>query len=147
MFFLQTQLQKITLQEHIFGDFALAHIIFDLFNSPNDTFPFTYHPLTVCTMCAVDNFQRFRFVNSQSSDKFVGKPKIFIHPTSSRESLKQKINVYINIAHHLRGQWHSPRSPQTAETPFLDSYYFPVICPTCIRLSCLMMNYPPNHIW
>ena len=61
------------------------------------------------TTCAVDNFQRLRFGNSQSPDKFTGKPKIVSHPTSSQESVK-KINVYIYIAHHLQGKLHSPIS-------------------------------------
>ena len=42
------------------------------------------------TTCAVDDFQRLRFDNSQSPDKFTGKPKIVSHPTSSQESLKHK---------------------------------------------------------
>ena len=42
------------------------------------------------TTCAVDDFQRLRFGNSQSPEKFTGKPKIVSHPTSSQEMLKQK---------------------------------------------------------
>ena len=40
--FLQTQLQKITVEEHIIGKFALATLTFGLWTSPTDTFPFTY---------------------------------------------------------------------------------------------------------
>ena len=38
--------------------------------------------------CAVDDFQRFRFGNSQPPDKFTGEPRT-------------QINIYIYIAHHL----------------------------------------------
>ena len=66
------------------------------------------------------------------------------------------MNVYIYIAHHIRGQWHRPISPQTAKAPFLDSYYCHVTCPTHIRPSCLITNHPqkmfqrhisPFHSW
>ena len=40
------------------------------------------------TTFVVDNFQRLRFGNSQSPDKFTGNPKT-------------QINIYIYIAHHL----------------------------------------------
>ena len=40
--------------------------------------------------CAVDGFQHFRLGNSQSPNKFTGKPKIVSHPTSSQERLKLK---------------------------------------------------------
>ena len=46
-FFLQTQLQQITVQEHIFGVFALTPLTFGLCTSPTDTFPFTYHVSSV----------------------------------------------------------------------------------------------------
>ena len=42
-FFLKTQLQQITVQEHLFGEFALAPLTFGPCTSPTDTFPFTYH--------------------------------------------------------------------------------------------------------
>ena len=42
-FFLQTQLQQITVQEHLFGEFTLAPLTIDLCTSPTETFPFTYH--------------------------------------------------------------------------------------------------------
>ena len=42
------------------------------------------------TTCAVDNFQLLIFGNSQSPDKFTGKPTIVSHPTSSQEILKHK---------------------------------------------------------
>ena len=42
------------------------------------------------TTSAVDNFQNLGFDNSQSPDKFTGKPKIFSHPTISQERLKHK---------------------------------------------------------
>ena len=46
-FFLQTQLQQITVQEHLFGDFALAPLTFGMYTSPTETFPFTYQFLSV----------------------------------------------------------------------------------------------------
>ena len=58
--------------------------------------PFNYHPSNGPGMCAADNYQRLRFSNSRSPDKFTGKRKTQII-----------IYVYIYIAHHLRGQWHS----------------------------------------
>ena len=82
--------QQITVQEHIFGEFALVHLTFGLCTSPTDTFCFTYHPFNVPGMYAVDNFQRLIFGNSQLSKKFTGKPKIVSLPTSSRESVKHK---------------------------------------------------------
>ena len=42
------------------------------------------------TTCAVDDFQRLRFGDSQSPNKFTGNPKIVSHPTSSQEILKHK---------------------------------------------------------
>ena len=71
MFFLQTQLQQITVQEHIFGEFALAPLTFGTGTSPTENFLFTYHFPSVsipisqflnCSpICAVDNFQRFQY--------------------------------------------------------------------------------------
>ena len=68
--FLQTQLQHITVQENIVGEFALAPLTFGRCTSPTDTFPFTYHfpyvsipisqPLNSSPIYAVDNFQRFQ---------------------------------------------------------------------------------------
>ena len=95
-------------------------------------------------MCAVDNFQHFIFGNSHSYDKFTGKTKIVSHLTSSQEILKQQINVYVYIVYHLRGQWDSLISPHTAKIPLLDSYSFPVTCPTHVRPYCLTKNHPPN---
>ena len=46
-FFPQTQLQQITVQEHIFGEFTLAPLTFGPCTSPTDTFPFTYQFLSV----------------------------------------------------------------------------------------------------
>ena len=45
-------------------------------------------PFPSPTTCAVENSQRWKFGNSQSLDKFTGKPKT-------------QINIYIYIAHHL----------------------------------------------
>ena len=69
-YFIQTQLQQITLQEHIFGELALAPLTFCPRTSPTDTFPFTYHfpsvSIPICQslncspICAVDNFQRLQ---------------------------------------------------------------------------------------
>ena len=54
------------------------------------------------TTCAVDNFQRLRFGNIWSSDKFTENPKIFSHPTISQfTGAKTQINIYIYVAHHL----------------------------------------------
>ena len=41
-------------------------------------------------MYTLDDFQRLRFDNSQSSDKLTGKPKIVSLPKSSQEILKHK---------------------------------------------------------
>ena len=70
VFFLQTQLQQITVQENIFGKFALAPLNFGLCTSLTDTFPFTYHfpsmsipigqPFKCSPICTVDSFQRFQ---------------------------------------------------------------------------------------
>ena len=97
-------------------------------------------------MCVIDDFQHLRFGNKKSSDKFTGNPKKVSYPTSPQEGLKQQINIYIYIAYRLRGQWHSPVSPQTAKKPFLDIYFFPLICPTHIRPSCLTTKHPPNAL-
>ena len=69
-FFLQTQLQQITVQEHLFGAFAHAPPTFGPCTSPTDTFPFTYHfpsmSIPICRylncspICVVDNFQRLQ---------------------------------------------------------------------------------------
>ena len=69
-FFLQTQLQQITVQEHIFGEFALAPLTFGPCTSPTDTFPFTDHcssvsiPISQYLNCSpifqVENFQRLQ---------------------------------------------------------------------------------------
>ena len=83
-------MSKITVQEHVFGDFALVYLTSGSCTSPTDTSPFTYHPFNGPVMCAVDNFQRLRFGNSQSPDKFTGKPKIVSFLTSSQDSVKQK---------------------------------------------------------
>ena len=79
--FSQTQLQKITGEEQIFGELAFVHLTFGSCTSPTATFPFTYH-------LRVDNFKRLIFGKSQPPDKFTGKPKT-------------QINIYIYIAHHL----------------------------------------------
>ena len=63
------------MQEYIFGDFTLVNITFGLWNSPTDTFPFTYQPFDGPGMRAVDNFQFLIFGNSQSPNKFTGKQK------------------------------------------------------------------------
>ena len=65
------------MEEHLFGEFALVHLTFGLYISPNATSPFT----------AVDGFQRLIFGNSQSLEKFTGKPRT-------------QIKIYIYIAHH-----------------------------------------------
>ena len=70
VFFIQTQLQQITVQEHIFGEFATASLTFVPCTSPTDTLPFNYHFLSVsipirqtlnCSpIWVVDNLQRFQ---------------------------------------------------------------------------------------
>ena len=80
------------------------------------------------TTCMVDYLQLLRFGNSQSPKKFTENPKT-------------QINVYTYIAHHLRGQWHSPISPQTAKTPFLGSYSCHVTFQT--HKAFLSENEPP----
>ena len=57
------------------------------------------------TACVVDDIQRLRFYNSQSPNKFTGKPKIQ-SPDKFTGNPKTRINIYIYIAHHIRGQLH-----------------------------------------
>ena len=73
-----------------FWELTLVHLTVGSCTSPTDTSPFTYHPFNGPGMCAVYNFQRLIFVNSQSPDKFTRKPKIVSLPTISQESLKHK---------------------------------------------------------
>ena len=49
------------------------------------------------TTCGVDDFQCLRFGNSQSPNKFTGKPKIVSHPTSTQESLKHKSTLTFTL--------------------------------------------------
>ena len=84
-FFLQTQLQKITVEEHIFGEFALSTLTFGLCTSPTDNFPFTYlfsyvpisirDPLNCSTICTEYDFQRL-----QRSVKIFNNPGWWISP-------------------------------------------------------------------
>ena len=70
LFFFQTQLQKIIVEEHLFGEFALAILTFGSCTSPTDTFPFTYlfpsvaisiqYPLDCSTIFVVNHLQRFQ---------------------------------------------------------------------------------------
>ena len=60
VFSLQTQLQQITVQEHLVGEFALVHFSFCLCTSPNWHFPLRLPPLQRPGICAVDNFQLFQ---------------------------------------------------------------------------------------
>ena len=70
VFLLQTKLQQITVQEHIFGKFKLTPLNFVPCTSPTDNLPFTYHfpsvsipiskPLNCSPICAVDNFKGFK---------------------------------------------------------------------------------------
>ena len=85
--------QQIIVQEHLVGEFALVHLTFGSFTSPTENFPFAYHPFDGPGMCAVDNFLRLIFGNSQSPDKFTGKRKTQI-----------VVYVYIYIVHHLWDQ-------------------------------------------
>ena len=68
--FHMTQIQQITVEEHIFGEFALATLTFGLCTSTSDTFPFTCQfssvntsisePLNCSPIFTVDNFQHFQ---------------------------------------------------------------------------------------
>ena len=58
--------------------------------SPQLTLSLHLQPLQCPVMCAVDNFWRLIFYNSQSPDKFTGNPLIVSLPTSSQESMKCK---------------------------------------------------------
>ena len=70
VFFLQKKLQQITVQQHLYVEFALAHLNFVTCTSPTDNFTFTYHlpsvsipiiqPLNCSLICEVANFQRFQ---------------------------------------------------------------------------------------
>ena len=67
--FHKTQLQQITVEEHIFGAFALASLTFGPCTSTSDNFPFTYHfppvpisiskPFNCSPIFTIHNFQRF----------------------------------------------------------------------------------------
>ena len=67
--FLQTKLQHITAQEHLFGEFALTPLNFGPCTSTTDTLTFTYHFPSVSIpishllnyrpIFTVDNFQHF----------------------------------------------------------------------------------------
>ena len=129
-----------------FCEFALAHLIFGLCTSPTGALPFTYHSFNGRAILMVEDFQRLIFVNIQSSNMFEGKYKSFSHLTSSQESLKQRINIYIYISYNLWGQRHIPIYPQTSETPLLDSYSYPVTCTTHIRTFCLTTIHPLNTL-
>ena len=80
-------------------------------------------------MCAVDDFQRLRFGNSQSPDKLTGKPKTK--------------NQWLHCAPSMRSMAQPDISPDR-KTPFLDSYSCHFIFPTHIRPSFLMTNHLPN---
>ena len=82
--------QKITVKEHICGEFTLVHLTFGSCTSPTDNYPFTYHHFNGPGMCSIDNFQCLIFGNSQSPNKFRGNPKIFSIMKASQESLKHK---------------------------------------------------------
>ena len=71
-----------TVKEDIFGEFALVHLTFGSCTSPTETLPFIYHPFNGPGIWAVDNFQLLIFGNSQSPEKFTGKPRIAILPKS-----------------------------------------------------------------
>ena len=80
-----------------FGEFALVRLTFGLCTYPTDTPPFTYHPFNGPGMYAVENFQRLRFGNSQSPDKFTGKPKrttITTKPPMGRIIRRHEVGEY-----------------------------------------------------
>ena len=78
-FFLQTQLQQITVEEHLFVKFALATLIFGLCTSPTDALSFTQllpsvpiyirDTLNCSTIRAEDDLQR-----SQHSSNIFNNP-------------------------------------------------------------------------
>ena len=72
--FLPMKLQKITVQEHIFG--GLARPLPLVCSTPQPTL--SPSPTT----CTVDDFQRLIFGNRQSLKKFTEKTKIVGHPKS-----------------------------------------------------------------
>ena len=82
--------------------------------------------------------------NLYELDKFTGKPKIFSDPTSSQKSLKQQINVYITLRTVYKVNGTAQYIPRHGKTPFLESYYFHVKCPTNIRPYSLKTTHPPN---
>ena len=65
-----TQLQQITVKEHLFGELALATFTFGSCTYPTETFIFTYfflsvpisicYPQNCCTISPVNYFQRFQ---------------------------------------------------------------------------------------
>ena len=72
VFLIQTKLQQITMQEHIFSVFALTYLTFGLCTSPTDISPSP-------TTCTIVDFQQLIFRNSRSPDKFTVKPTIVSH--------------------------------------------------------------------
>ena len=66
----KTQLQQITVEEHLFVEFALATLTFGPCTYISDTFPFTYHfppvpisisdPFNCRPIFTIHNFQRFQ---------------------------------------------------------------------------------------
>ena len=84
------------------------------------------------TTCAVENYQRLRFGNSQSPGEFTGTPTIFSHPTSSLERLKQKSTFTLElriIYPSMRSTAHTDISPDIKNThirPYINGGFRPV---------------------
>ena len=122
VFFLQTQLQKITVQEHIFGEFSLAPFSFGSCTSPTDTLPSTYHYFNDSFMCAVYDFQRLIFDNSQPPKNLTGNPKtknqrLHCKPyTPSTRSMEQP-NIYPDSENIPLGRLFLPRDMLTHIRP------------------------------
>ena len=115
--------QKITVQEHLFGEFTLVHLTFGLCTSPTDNSSFTYHSFNGPNMCAVENFQRLRFGNSQSTDKFKGKPKIVSLPKISQQCLR----LHLHCTPYTRSMSH-PDTSKCVDLPPITTKSSPHCC-------------------
>ena len=69
--FFQTKIHKITVQEHSFGEFAIAPLIFGMCNSPTDFFPSptTFHlcPFLSVSPSTSAAFVRYTIYNASNS--------------------------------------------------------------------------------
>ena len=105
--FLQTQLQHITVQERLFGDFTLATLTFGPCTSPTDTFPFTYHfmsvfipisnPLNCSPICAGENLQHFQCQINILDNPHWGRCSHFLFPYTLDSSCNNHIHFSVTI--------------------------------------------------